>query len=67
MKKTDGGKGAVLGTKEVGELFRVGDKTVRRWIADKKVAYFRTPGGHYRLHEEDVREFLEACGDLPRE
>lgn len=34
---------------EVAELFNVGDKTVRRWVREGKLAFIRTPGGHIRI------------------
>jgi excisionase family DNA binding protein len=38
---------------------QVSRTTVRRWIRDGKLAGFRLPSGHYRVHNEDFRAFLE--------
>jgi excisionase family DNA binding protein len=43
---------------EVAALFRVDPKTVTRWAASGKITSIRTPGGHRRFREAEVREFL---------
>ena len=43
---------------EVGALFRVDAKTVTRWARAGKIAEVRTPGGHRRFKESDVRALL---------
>jgi excisionase family DNA binding protein len=48
---------------EVGSLFRVDPKTVTRWAAAGKISSIRTPGGHRRFRESEVRALLE--GDEP--
>lgn len=48
---------------EVAALFRVDPKTVTRWAAAKKIGSIRTPGGHRRFREAEVRALLE--GDAP--
>lgn len=47
---------------EVAALFRVDPKTVTRWAAAGRIASIRTPGGHRRFRESEVRRML---GDLP--
>lgn len=44
---------------EVAALFRVDPKTVTRWAAAGKIARIRTPGGHSRFRESEVRALLE--------
>ena len=44
---------------EVAVLFRVDPKTVTRWAAAGQIACLRTPGGHRRFRESDVRALLE--------
>lgn len=44
---------------EVAEMFRVDPKTVTRWAASGRIAAIRTPGGHRRYKESDVRALLE--------
>jgi excisionase family DNA binding protein len=43
---------------EVAALFRVDPKTVTRWAIAKRIDCVRTPSGHRRFREADVREFL---------
>jgi excisionase family DNA binding protein len=43
---------------EVAALFRVDPKTVTRWATSGRIRSIRTPGGHHRFRESDVREFL---------
>jgi excisionase family DNA binding protein len=44
---------------EVGRRFRVDRKTVGRWAAAGLIAEVRTPGGHRRFRESDVRRVLD--------
>ena len=57
---------------EVAALFRVDPKTVTRWAAAGRIGSIRTPGGHRRFRESEVRallegegEFAEAAGTVP--
>ena len=43
---------------EVAALFRVDPKTVTRWAATGRLRSLRTPGGHRRFRESDVRALL---------
>jgi excisionase family DNA binding protein len=43
---------------EVAALFRVDPKTVTRWAASGRISSIRTPGGHRRFRESEVRELL---------
>ncbi|MEV7264667.1 BldC family transcriptional regulator [Micromonospora aurantiaca] len=47
---------------EVAALFRVEPKTVTRWAAAGRLHCIRTPGGHRRFLESDVRALL---GETP--
>jgi excisionase family DNA binding protein len=49
---------------EVASLFRVDPKTVTRWAAAGRISSIRTPGGHRRFRESEVRALLrgEASG-----
>ncbi len=55
---------------EVAALFRVDPKTVTRWAAAGRIGSIRTPGGHRRFRESEVRALLEGEGmiepDEPR-
>jgi excisionase family DNA binding protein len=50
---------------EVAALFRVDPKTVTRWAAAGRIGSIRTPGGHRRFRESEVRALLE--GDVVEE
>jgi excisionase family DNA binding protein len=43
---------------EVGRMFRVDPKTVTRWAAAERISSIRTPGGHRRFREAEVRAIL---------
>ncbi|THV43217.1 BldC family transcriptional regulator [Glycomyces buryatensis] len=45
---------------EVASLFRVDPKTVTRWAAAGRIGSIRTPGGHRRFRESEVRALLEG-------
>lgn len=40
---------------EVASIFRVDVKTVSRWAKEGRLTSIRTPGGHYRFAEVEVR------------
>ncbi len=52
---------------EVAALFRVDPKTVTRWAAAGRIGSIRTPGGHRRFRESEVRALLEGDGDTLEE
>ena len=63
---TDGPLGAqeaLLTPGEVAALFRVDPKTVTRWAASGRIGSIRTPGGHRRFRESEVRELLRGDGE----
>jgi excisionase family DNA binding protein len=43
---------------EVAAVFRVDRKTVTRWAKAGKLSSIRTPGGHRRFREAEVRGYL---------
>jgi len=43
---------------EVASLFRVDPKTVTRWASAGRIGSIRTPGGHRRFRESEVRTML---------
>ena len=45
---------------EVAALFRVDPKTVTRWADAGKLTSIRTPGGHRRYLESEVRALLDG-------
>ena len=52
---------------EVASLFRVDPKTVTRWAAAGRISSIRTPGGHRRFRESEVRALLRGERDEPAE
>jgi excisionase family DNA binding protein len=52
---------------EVAALFRVDPKTVTRWAAAGRIGSIRTPGGHRRFRESEVRALLEGGLDFEEE
>lgn len=53
-------RGRLLTPGEVATLFRVDPKTVTRWAAAGRISSIRTPGGHRRFREAEVRALLEG-------
>ncbi len=51
--------GALLTPREVARMFRVDPKTVSRWAIAGRISAIRTPGGHRRFRESEVRMLLE--------
>ena len=52
---------------EVASLFRVDPKTVTRWAAAGRIGSIRTPGGHRRFRESEVRALLRGeSGEVPQ-
>lgn len=56
----DGNSERLLTPGEVAALFRVDPKTVTRWAASGRISSIRTPGGHRRFREAEVRELLNG-------
>jgi len=58
--KLDGNNERLLTPGEVAALFRVDPKTVTRWAASGRIMSIRTPGGHRRFRESEVRALLRG-------
>jgi len=58
LNDTQSGHGRLLTPGEVAAMFRVDPKTVTRWAAAGRLASLRTPGGHRRFWESEVRALL---------
>jgi excisionase family DNA binding protein len=54
----DGQSDRLLTPGEVAALFRVDPKTVTRWAASGRISSIRTPGGHRRYREIEIRALL---------
>lgn len=50
----------LLTSPEVAALFRVDPKTVARWAKAGRISSIKTPGGHRRYRESEVRELIEG-------
>jgi excisionase family DNA binding protein len=57
-ERSQGGRDRLLTPGEVATLFRVDPKTVTRWAAAGRIGSIRTPGGHRRFRESEVRALL---------
>ena len=56
----DGSNERLLTPGEVAALFRVDPKTVTRRAASGRISSIRTPGGHRRFRESEVRALLRG-------
>lgn len=56
--RTTHGRERLLTPGEVATLFRVDPKTVTRWASAGRIGSIRTPGGHRRFRESEVRALL---------
>ena len=45
----------LLTPQQVAAMFRVDPKTVTRWAASGRIGSIRTPGGHRRFRESEIR------------
>jgi excisionase family DNA binding protein len=59
----DGQSDRLLTPGEVAALFRVDPKTVTRWAASGRISSIRTPGGHRRYREVEIRALLGIDGE----
>jgi excisionase family DNA binding protein len=60
--RSQNGRDRLLTPGEVAALFRVDPKTVTRWAAAGRIGSIRTPGGHRRFRESEVRALLAGEG-----
>ena len=63
----DGNNERLLTPGEVAALFRVDPKTVTRWAASGRITSIRTPGGHRRFRESEVRALLRGDNEASPE
>jgi len=63
----DGNNERLLTPGEVAALFRVDPKTVTRWAASGRITSSRTPGGHRRFRESEVRALLRGDSEAAPE
>ncbi len=60
MSEVQAGRGRLLTPGEVASMFRVDPKTVTRWAAAGRISSIRTPGGHRRFRESEIRALLDG-------
>ena len=65
MDDTQVGQGRLLTPGEVAAMFRVDPKTVTRWATAGRIGSIRTPGGHRRFREDEVRALLRGPTTAP--
>jgi excisionase family DNA binding protein len=58
-------QGGLLTPGEVAAMFRVDPKTVTRWALAGRIGSIRTPGGHRRFHEAEIRALLAEGVEVP--
>ena len=58
MKRDQSSSETLLTPAEVAALFRVDPKTVTRWATAGRIGSIRTPGGHRRFRESEVKALL---------
>src|SRR5216684_8908222 len=66
-QNVDGNNERLLTPGEVAALFRVDPKTVTRWAASGRITSIRTPGGHRRFRESEVRALLRGDSEASPE
>lgn len=49
----------LLSPEQVGQIYGVDSKTVSRWADEGRLKHIRTPGGHRRFFEDDIREKIQ--------
>jgi excisionase family DNA binding protein len=57
-------KERLLTPHEVANAFRVDPKTVTRWAQQGRIKSIRTPGGHRRFYESEVRALLTQTAEV---
>jgi excisionase family DNA binding protein len=55
----------LLKTRNIAELYRVSINTVLNWIYSGKLKAYRTPGGHYRISQQDLQIFARRYRQTP--
>jgi excisionase family DNA binding protein len=58
-----GGHDRLLTSGEVAAAFSVDPRTVNRWHKRGKITAIRTPGGHRRFRESEIRALLAGGTD----
>lgn len=48
-----------LTTSQIAAYCHMTPRSVNKWIEEGKIRSYTTPGGHYRVHPDDFRDFLK--------
>lgn len=51
----------LLTTGDIARRCRVTTNAVKKWIRERNLPAFRTPGGHFRIHVDDFDTFTARC------
>lgn len=51
-------KDRLMSTSEVAQILGVSHATIKRWTDDGTLPCFRSPGGHRKFRDRDIREFV---------
>jgi excisionase family DNA binding protein len=51
-----------IGTTDLARIMEVAPITVGRWIEEKNIPFFKTPGGHRRVRLKDAIRFIKKYG-----
>jgi excisionase family DNA binding protein len=54
----------LLSPEQVGQIYGVDSKTVSRWADEGRLKHIRTPGGHRRFFEDDIREKIQSASGV---
>ena len=55
----------LLTPREASRMLGISYPTIKKWILEGKVKTTRTPGGHHRLSQANLRPFLKADSTRP--
>jgi len=53
---------SLLSSYEVGEYLQADPSSVNKWLKEKRLPAFRTPGGHHRIRVGDLVRFMQHQG-----
>jgi len=59
-------KNEFISTSEASRLCGVARTTISKWIDEGLLKAFVTPGGHRKIEKEDLKDFIERHGLVPR-
>ena len=57
MKESVPPKADLVSTREAAKILGVTVQTIKNYIYRGKMKSYKTPGGHHRIHREDIKDF----------